>query len=357
MQVVSSSIQMQARHEFRQQSTQRESLELRIGSDTPASTPPPGERLSLSSQAQALQSVSATDASAEVGDSELAPQDQLAIEIIRRMMKVITGRDIHITTPEELRHALQPSGRTGGDHAAARTVPAVSGAGSRAPQAGFSLSYDRTDTYFESEASSFTAQGTLQTADGKSIEFSVQLNLSRSFYQEHSESLRMGDAAKIDPLVLNFGGKAAELSDTRFEFDLDADGKSEQIAALQPDSGFLALDKNGDGMVNDGRELFGPATGNGFDELAAYDQDHSGFIDANDPIFDKLRIWQRDEGGNSRLIALGQVGIGALYVGNLATPFKMTDAANQGLAEVAATGLFFREDGSPGTIQQIDYLA
>ena len=77
-------------------------------------------------------------------------------------------------------------------------------------------------------------------------------------------------------------------------FDIDADGEEESISYLQGGSGYLALDKNGDGVINDGSELFGTKSGDGFADLAEYDADGNGWIDENDPIFDKLLIWAKD---------------------------------------------------------------
>ena len=82
-----------------------------------------------------------------------------------------------------------------------------------------------------------------------------------------------------DPLVINLDGNIAELSDQTFLFDLDGDGEMDEISELSAKSGFLALDKNGDGTINDGTELFGTRSGNGFQDLSAYDTDHNGFID------------------------------------------------------------------------------
>ena len=50
----------------------------------------------------------------------------------------------------------------------------------------------------------------------------------------------------------------------RFAFDLNADGQAEQINFVAPGSGFLVFDRNQDGKVNNGSELFGPTTDNGF---------------------------------------------------------------------------------------------
>jgi hypothetical protein len=94
--------------------------------------------------------------------------------------------------------------------------------------------------------------------------------MSRTYHEETNVSLRLGDAArKTDPLVLNFAGTAAQLTDQRFSFDLNADGSDEQINFVTPGSGFLVFDRNQDGKVNNGSELFGPTTGDGFQELAA----------------------------------------------------------------------------------------
>lgn len=137
------------------------------------------------------------------------------------------------------------------------------------------------------------------------------------------ESLRMGDARqKKDPLVINFAGTAAQLTDTKFSFDLNADGTAEQVSFLAGGSGFLALDKSGDGKINDGSELFGPATGQGFQELAAYDDDHNQWIDENDSLYTQLCLFNKDVQGNDVLSTLKQANIGAVYLGNVTTPFK-----------------------------------
>jgi poly(A) polymerase Pap1 len=60
----------------------------------------------------------------------------------------------------------------------------------------------------------------------------------------------------------------------------------------------LAYDRNSDGRINDGRELFGDANGasDGFAELRKYDSDGNNRIDGLDPIFAELRIWQDKDG-------------------------------------------------------------
>ncbi len=351
MQITSSSIQMQAQHQSRQALTREESLQLRIGPPGGNPVPASGDLVTLSTE-----SLSAAASAAESGatDSDsLAPGDRLKVEIIRHLFKRITGHDMVMSTPGESRQTLQGGGSVAVAPSAQAAQPTAEG--NPAPSAGFGLAYDSITTLHESEATTFTASGTINTADGKEIQFSVQVNMSREFSLERRVSLQAGDPVKVDPLVVNYAGNAAELGDTRFEFDLDSDGSSEQISNLKSGSALLALDKNGNGSIDNGKELFGPTSGNGFAELSRYDQNSNGFIDSNDAVYDKLRLWIRDDSGGSRLVALGQAGIGAIYLGNVNTPFQLNDAGNRNLGQVASTGLFFREDGGAGTVQQVDY--
>ena len=68
-------------------------------------------------------------------------------------------------------------------------------------------------------------------------------------------------------------------------------------------------------MINDGNELFGTKSGDGFKDLAKYDKDRNGWIDEADDIFDDLRIWTKDEQGNDKLLTLKEAGVGAIYLG------------------------------------------
>ncbi|MFQ8776527.1 MAG: hypothetical protein ACLR78_02345 [Roseburia sp.] len=81
-----------------------------------------------------------------------------------------------------------------------------------------------------------------------------------------------GKPRLCDPLVINLDSNIANVSDQKFYFDIDADGSDDSISMLNSGSGYLALDRNGDGIINDGSELFGTQSGNGFADLAAYDK-------------------------------------------------------------------------------------
>ena len=76
--------------------------------------------------------------------------------------------------------------------------------------------------------------------------------------------------ALFDPLVINIGTDSAKVSNQKFKFDLDSDGKEDSISMPTRGSAFLALDKNEDGTINDGNELFGTKSGDGFKDLREY---------------------------------------------------------------------------------------
>jgi hypothetical protein len=158
-----------------------------------------------------------------------------------------------------------------------------------------------------------------------------------------------------DPLVINLDTVVTTLSDQKFEFDLDADGVKDSISMLGSGSGYLALDKNNDGVINDGTELFGTTSGDGFADLAKYDEDGNGWIDENDEIFDKLLIWAKDETGRDELYTLKQAGVGAICLQKAETGFSLNSLKdNQVNGAIRQTGIFLYENGMTGTMQQID---
>lgn len=157
-----------------------------------------------------------------------------------------------------------------------------------------------------------------------------------------------------DQLVINLDTDAASLSDVTFYFDINNDGSKEELHELGAGSGFLALDKNGDGKINDGGELFGARTGNGFAELANYDDDSNGWIDENDAVFSKLSVWVKC-GDTSRLLSLSEANVAAIFLGNQSTQFELVDSAGNTGAQLRRSGVFLKESGEAGTIQHIDF--
>lgn len=210
--------------------------------------------------------------------------------------------------------------------------------------------------FTDREVTSFSTMGTVETADGRSINFNLNLEMSREFTQ----SVGMEYTRKtfcIDPLVINLEGNPASFSDQTFFFDLDSDGRVEELSSLAAGSGFLALDLNNDGVINDGSELFGTKSGDGFKDLAAYDKDGNGWIDENDEVFKHLKVWTKNADGSDRLIAIADAGVGAIYLGHASTEFSVnTLDTNQTQGIVRSTGVFLKESGEVGTIQHLDLV-
>lgn len=208
----------------------------------------------------------------------------------------------------------------------------------------------------ESENTTFASKGIVQTADGRNIDFNVEVSMSRAFMQQ-IDMLEVKEYIKTDPLMINLDTNIGSVSDQKFFFDLDSDGKEEQISFAGQGSGFLALDKNGDGKINDGSELFGTSSGDGFKDLAAYDEDGNGWIDENDGIFKKLKVWTKDENGNDFLIDLKKADVGAIYLRNTDTQFSLKNDENQLNAEIKKTGIYLKEStGAVGTLNHVDLV-
>ncbi|MBQ6461924.1 MAG: hypothetical protein IJJ59_01200 [Pseudobutyrivibrio sp.] len=211
-------------------------------------------------------------------------------------------------------------------------------------------------THMEYENTSFKSTGQVQTSDGRSLTFDVELTLGRSLVQK-IDTLKDETYTRIltDPLVINMDTNATSISDQKFKFDIDSDGDEDEISFTGKGSGFLALDKNEDGKINDGSELFGTKSGDGFKDLAEYDKDKNGWIDENDEIFNKLKVWTKDEEGNDKLLSLKESDVGAIYLGNLDTEFSFKDGIGNTDAVLRKTGIYLKEStGAAGTVAHVD---
>ncbi len=165
----------------------------------------------------------------------------------------------------------------------------------------------------------------------------------------------------VDPLILDLDGDGYNIltKENGTNFDLDGNGLAEKINWTKTD-GFLCLDLNGNGKIDNGGELFGDNTllsdgtkaKNGFEALAQYDLNGDGVIDQNDDIFDKLMVWVdangdgvSDKGELKTLKELGIIAINLNYetindatgteaiIGNIAS-FVKTDGTVRNIGEL-----------------------
>ena len=211
-------------------------------------------------------------------------------------------------------------------------------------------------THIQQEETTFSGSGTALTEDGRVIDFGVNFSMSKRLCEYAGIDVASA-VGFIDPLVINVGSGIADISDQSFFFDLDCDGQEEEISNLGQGSGFLAYDKNGDGKINNGSELFGTKSGDGFKDLAAYDHDKNGWIDENDEIYDQLKIWVRNEDGTDSLLGLKESDVGAIYLGSAETQMSHHNSDFIMSAMTRSSGLFLRESGGVGTVQQLDLAA
>ena len=207
----------------------------------------------------------------------------------------------------------------------------------------------------EMEYTAFQSQGCVKTQDGRELTFNVEVEMSRAFCEKYDSIFMQDIPQTCDPLVFNLEGNIGKVSDQKFLFDLNADGAEEEISFTEQGSGFLALDKNKDGEINDGSELFGTRSGDGFKDLAEYDEDGNGWIDENDSVFDDLSIWILDKDGEKVQISLLKADVGAIYLGNASTEFSLkNEETHDTNGIIRKTGVFLKESGGAGTVQHID---
>jgi hypothetical protein len=280
---------------------------------------------------------------------EVAPESDDGLDAryseLKKLIEAITGRPINI-------RRIDMDAEQGEAAPADNQQPPAVSEGTQ-PEQGWGMKYTYSKTHYESEQMTFSAAGNVSTADGRQIDFSLDLMMSRDYFSQESLEISAGEQL-IDPLVINWSNSAAELSDMKFSFDLDADGAEESISNLKPGTGFLVFDKNNDGRVNNGNELFGPQTGDGFKELAAYDEDGNNWIDENDTVFTKLSLWRKNDENQDSMISLKEAGVGAVYLGNARTEFDLRGSSNELYGKIQSSGVYLKENGGVGLVQQLD---
>lgn len=206
----------------------------------------------------------------------------------------------------------------------------------------------QTEQRSETESCGFSASGKVCLADGSERQFDVGFRFERS-----EEASRTVSRSLIDPLVLDCAAPGAGLGAASVEFDLDSDGTAERMRLPEAGSGFLFLDRNHNGRADNGSELFGPASGNGFAELARLDGDRNGWIDSADAAFADLRLWQAADADHQSVRSLAEAGVGALATAAAATPFALKELGEK-VGQMRSSSVWLGETGGAGVVRQID---
>ncbi len=195
--------------------------------------------------------------------------------------------------------------------------------------------------------------GTVTTADGREISFLMQLDFERLTQREQVNTF-VGDVDLIDPLAINLNGESLQLSDEVFDFDLNADGILDSVSRTASGSGYLVFDRNGNGKIDDGSELFGPSTGYGHQELAELDDDGNGWIDEGDAAYHQLGFVQFDDQGQPVIQSLSSVGLGAISLTSAATQYDLLDSQGELQAQVKRSGAALMENGAVAVVQELN---
>ena len=170
---------------------------------------------------------------------------------------------------------------------------------------------------------------------------------------------------RADPLTLDLNGDGIETvsANSGITFDFDGDGVRSGTGWIKGDDGFLVLDRNGNGQIDSGRELFGVDTvksdgtkaSNGFDALKDLDSNGDGVFDAEDAEFSNIRVWQdKNQDGvsqSSELKTLGELHIQSINL----TSVGSSQNSNGNI--ISAIGSFNFADGHTGTVNGNQSLA
>lgn len=351
MKIQSSQVHMQARHQQTQVRYQQQHLEIWSSKADRGRNHTQHEEIKM----QAIKTHSHLDSVIEEDQLQLNINKltHFKFSLLQAIIEKLTGKSIEVYDAEELSANIEKieSQNSNIAHLASKR--------SSTPQAsaGYGLIYRSESSQYQSEKVEFNVQAKVITDDGIEIDIEVDVRLSYELLQTEEIEIREGDAKIIDPLVINFNGNGVELSQRQFSFDLDFDGEQDNIAFTRDGSGFLALDSNENGYIDDGRELFGPQSGSGFDELAEYDDDNNMFIDEADEVYGKLKIWTKDEQGNDFLLSLGESGVDAIYLGFVDTSLQLVNERETVVGQLSGSSFYIDEYGEAGLIQEVDLHA
>ena len=205
------------------------------------------------------------------------------------------------------------------------------------------------ESLFESERLDYTTSLTLSDEQGYSQELAFSFSLRREL--NISRELSMTVAEFKDPLIVNLDNNPELLGTDTTDFDLEGDGIQENIPQLNSGVWYLAYDRNQNGLIDNGLELFGARSGQGFAELGEFDSDANGIIDKGDTHFSDLTLWN----GSNRQQSLFAAGIKAISLNATDTPFTFTDPTGNPRAQLRQTSVFLTHQNSLGAVHQIDF--
>ncbi|HEB6950045.1 TPA: hypothetical protein R0445_004666, partial [Salmonella enterica subsp. enterica serovar Hvittingfoss] len=168
--------------------------------------------------------------------------------------------------------------------------------------------------------------------------------------------------SRYDPIVIDLNGDGVKTisKSAGLVFDHDGNFFAENTGWVSPEDGLLVLDKDHDGKIGSGNELFGSNTilnngqkaTNGYEALREYDENHDGVIDKNDSIWSQLKIWQ-DKNSNAtvedgEILSLDQLNIAGIKLNYQ----NINNTDSEGNAHLQQGEVVYK-DGHTGTAEDI----
>lgn len=196
----------------------------------------------------------------------------------------------------------------------------------------------------------FPEQAAGEAGGTSSSQQASSMQLSFSFEISGQVTVQQGQVQQSDPIMFDLDGDGFELSDYQHgaDFDILGKGSKAQVAFVQGGDAFLAIDRNGDGAINDGTELFGDQRGarNGYEELRKLDSNADGVINSSDADFGKLKLFKDNGNGATEageLISLTEGGIEEISLN-----YREVDELTSGGNKLGQIGAYRRTDGTFG---------
>lgn len=220
-------------------------------------------------------------------------------------------------------------------------------------------------------------------AVGAGIDYANSFSLGARIYElTHSEDWLgkngngIGSAPKLttyrvqyyDPLVLDLDNDGFETTSSYklfgALFDNDGDGIRTATGWVKGDDGLLVLDRNGNGLIDNGSELFGDRTmlqngqtaNHGFTALQDLDSNHDGQVNAADGRFAELKVW-RDLNGDGASSSNELFSLSDLGIQSLNTNFSETNQILEGNNRLTQQGSFTRTDGSSHAMGDVNLVS
>ena len=164
------------------------------------------------------------------------------------------------------------------------------------------------------------------------------------------------------PIILDLDGDGIETMavGTGAYFDHNADGFAESTGWVGPDDGLLVWDRDGNGRIDSGRELFGneailangQQAANGFEALMELDTNADGLINDQDAVWANLKVWRDLDGDgystSNELLSLSDAGVASISIGYANS--NLVDPAGN---EHRQVGSFSRTDGTIGAATDV----